>query len=111
MSEPCRSPTLRLPVKVRCQQEQAPPWHDLWEISMDETSLTELSAELLALPDPLPARLHQLRRLIESVVSRGLETHKADWEHGLHPATLAVTVPPTWKVNEHGVRVLDQRGS
>jgi hypothetical protein len=84
-----RSDHLRLPVTVRCQQRQAPPWHDLWEITMDETALVQLSAELLALPGPLPPRLHQLRRLTESVISRGLETHRAAWEHGAHPATKA----------------------
>ncbi len=90
--EPYRSPSLRHAVSVGCQQENAPPWHDLWEITMDETSLVELSAELLALPDPLPPRLHQLRRLTENVIARGLEKHPRprDWEHGMHPATLAV---------------------
>lgn len=83
-----RSPSLRLAVSVRCKQVQAPPWHDLWEITMDETSLTELSAELLQLPEPLTPRMHQLRRLIESVIAKNLSTHPANWEHGLHPATL-----------------------
>jgi hypothetical protein len=90
MSTYKRSGTLRLPVSVRCKEKQTPPWHDLWEITMDETALTQLSAELLALPGPLPPRLHQLRRLTEDVVSRGLETHPATWEHGSHRATLAV---------------------
>lgn len=77
-----RSWTMRLPVKVSCIQKQPPPWQDLWAISGDGIWLTELSAELLSLPDPLPPRLHQLRRLAENVVSRGLETHWADWEDG-----------------------------
>jgi hypothetical protein len=88
MNPSYRSPTLRLSVSVRCKQVQAPPWHDLWEITMDETSLTELSTELLQLPDPLTPRLHQLRRLVESVITKNLDAHPADWEHGCHPATL-----------------------
>lgn len=79
MAEPYRSPTLRLPVTVRCKQEQAPPWHDLWEITLDETALVELSAELLAMPDPLPPVLRLVRFLTESCIARGLEGHPADW--------------------------------
>ncbi len=94
---PYRSPSLRLGVKVRCQLQQAPPWHDRWGITMDETSLTELSAGLLSLPDPLPPRLHQLRRLTESVISKGLETRQADWEHGLHPAVRRAAPDPAWE--------------
>lgn len=105
-----RSETLRLPVTVGCQHEQAPPWHDLWEITMDGASLVRLSAELLALPDPLPPGLHQLRRLTEQVIAAGLEVtpRPRRWEHGVHPATLAVDEVPTSHVNEHGARVFDK---
>lgn len=72
-----RSPTLRLRTEVRCSQQQVPPWHDKWVIEMDETSLVQLSAELLSLPDPLPPYVRLLRRLTEQVVSHGLETHQA----------------------------------
>lgn len=85
-----RSGTMRLPVTVRCVKQQAPPWHDEWGILMDETSLVQLSAELLQLPDALVTpRLAQLRRLLDKVIARGLDNHPSDWEHGLHPATLA----------------------
>lgn len=80
-----RSPTMRLPVKVHRTMRQDPPWHDQWSISMDEASLLQLSAELLALPDPLPPRLRQIRRLVEQAITSG----HAEWEHGSHPATLA----------------------
>jgi hypothetical protein len=82
-----RSPTLRLPVTVRCVQQQAAPWHDLWGITMDETSLLELSAELLGMGD-LPPRLDQIRRLTEKVIAQGIEKHQSDWEHGFDPRTL-----------------------
>jgi hypothetical protein len=82
-----RSPTLRLSVTVRCVQQQAAPWHDLWGITMDETSLLELSAELLAMGD-LPPRLDQIRRLTEKVIARGIDSHPSDWEHGLDQRTL-----------------------
>lgn len=108
MPESLRSDSMRLPVSVRIDQEQPPPWQDLWKITGDGAWLTQLSAELLSLPDPLPPRLHQLRRLTESVVARGLEhrPRPADWEHGSHPATLAVDKVPEWDINEHGARVL-----
>jgi hypothetical protein len=80
-----RSWSLRLPVKVSRIQEQKPPWHDTWAISMDETSLVQLSAELLELPEPLPPRLLQLRRLVEKAVTSG----HAQWDGGLSAATLA----------------------
>jgi len=92
-----RSDHMRLPVKVRCIQEQPPPWQDNWVIEMDGVALTQLSAELLSLPDPLPPRLHQLRRLIENLVSRGLENHPADWEDGTHPATRRVFPDKAWE--------------
>jgi hypothetical protein len=82
-----RSPTLRLPVTVRCVQQQAAPWHDLWGITMDETSLLELSAELLGMGD-LPPRLDQIRRLTEKVIARGIEEHPSDWEEGTDRRTL-----------------------
>jgi hypothetical protein len=82
-----RSPIMRLPVTVRCVQQQAAPWHDLWGITMDETSLLELSAELLGMGD-LPPRLDQIRRLTEKVIARGIDSHQSDWEHGLDPRTL-----------------------
>lgn len=87
-----RSDNMRLPVTVRCIEKQPPPWQDLWGITMDAVALTQLSAELLALPDP-PARLRQIRDLIESCISKGLETHPADWHHGEHPATRANDLP------------------
>jgi hypothetical protein len=82
-----RSPTLRLPVTVRCVQQQAAPWHDLWGITMDETSLLELSAELLGMGE-LPPRLDQIRRLTEKVIARGIDSHQSDWEHGSDRRTL-----------------------
>jgi len=75
--KPYRRPSLRLHVEVRCTQVQAPPWHDRWAIEMDETALTELSAELLSMPDPLPPRVRQLRTLTEHCIAHGLETHQA----------------------------------
>lgn len=82
-----RSDNMRLSVTVRCTFKQPPPWQDEWSVSMDAVALIQLSAELLSLPDPLPPGLHQLRRLTENVIARGLETHPAEWEH---PATRAV---------------------
>lgn len=78
-----RDPLLRQAVQVRRTKKQEPPWHDEWSISMDAATLVELSAELLALPDPLPERLLQLRRLTEDVIAHGLgidEGHSAAWE-------------------------------
>ena len=72
-----RSTTLRMRPEVRCTQRQAPPWHDLWSITMDETSLTELSAELIMLPEPLTPYLRLLQQLTERVVAHGLETNQA----------------------------------
>jgi hypothetical protein len=72
-----RSPALRLRPEVHCSQRQAPPWHDRWAIEMDETSLTQLSAELIQLPEPLTPYLRLLRKLTEQVVAHGLETHQA----------------------------------
>ena len=86
-SEGFRSPTLRLPVAVRCVQQQTAPWHDLWGITMDETSLLELSAELLGMGD-LPPRLDQIRRLTEKVIARGIEEHPSEWEAGTDRRTL-----------------------
>ena len=88
--KPVRADTMRLPVKVHCTMKQPPPWQDEWSVSMDAIALVQLSGELLSLPEPLPPRLRQLRRLIENVVSRGLETHPADWDHGLDQHTMAV---------------------
>lgn len=82
-----RSPTLRLEVAVRCVQQQAAPWHDRWGITMDETSLLELSAELLGMGD-LPPRLDQIRRLTEKVIARGIDEHPSVWENGTDPRTL-----------------------
>ena len=78
-----RSPTMRLDTKVRCHHPQPPPWQDGWAIEMDATTLVELSAELLALPDPLPPHLRLIRFLTESVISRGLESRQADWRSPL----------------------------
>lgn len=72
-----RSPTLRLRTEVHCTKRQAPPWHDLWAIEMDETSLVQLSAELLSLPDPLPPYVQLIRKLTEQVIAHGLETYQA----------------------------------
>lgn len=110
MNDTLRADSMRLPVSVRCQKQQPPPWQDLWEITGDGVWLVQLSAELLSLPDPLPPRLHQLRELTENVIARGLETdpRPADWHHGLHPDTQAVTELPRWIRNEHGTRVIQR---
>lgn len=89
-SPEARSWSLRLGVAVRRSKKQAPPWHDEWSILMDETSLLELSAELIGMGE-LPPRLDQIRRLTEDVIAHGLgadDGWSAAWEHGLHPATL-----------------------
>lgn len=107
-SPDARSWSLRLGVHVRRLLKQNPPWHDEWAITMDETSLLELSAELLGMGD-LPPRLDQIRRLSENVIAHGLgasEGYSADWEHGLHPATLRNQVdngrpdhdPSDWRI-------------
>lgn len=83
-----RSETLRLGMAVRCTQEQAPPWHDKWAIEMDGASLLQLSAELISMPHPLTPRLAQISRLLESVISKGLDSHQADWDNGLGPRNL-----------------------
>jgi len=85
-----RSDTMRLGVGVYLTDRQAPPWQDGWSVRMDGVSLLELSAELIALPDPLPPRLAQLRRLTEQAITTGRST----WEHGSHPATLATRLEP-----------------
>lgn len=85
-----RSETLRLGMAVRCVQ-QAPPWHDKWAIEMDGASLLQLSAELLSMPHPLAPRLAQVPRLIESVISKGLDSHQADWDNGLDRGNLRET--------------------
>ena len=89
MADTFRDDMMRLPVKVSCTHKQPPPWQDEWSISMDAVALTQLSGELLSLPDPLPPRLRQLRYVIEHCVSRGLESHPAYWDHGLDQHTLA----------------------
>lgn len=95
---------LRLGVRVRCVNKQNPPWHDEWAVSGDDVWLTELSAELLQLPDELlTPRLAQLRKLTESVVARGLSSHTSDWDHGLHPDTLRNQEDP-----ERGGSALDR---
>jgi hypothetical protein len=70
-------------MKVHCVQEQTPPWHDMWAVEMDGASLLQLSAELLSMSHPLTPRLAQMSRLLESVISKGLDSHQADWDNGL----------------------------
>jgi hypothetical protein len=104
-----RSPTMRLGVGIYLTQRQPPPWHDEWSIKMDETSLTQLSAELLSLPDELLRRcprLHQLRRLTEKAVTSG----HGEWEHGLHPATLAEDEAWDGSWGKSAAEILRERG-
>lgn len=77
MSSTERSESLWLRTHVRCTHKQTPPWHDEWGILMDGWSLIALSEELMALPEPLPPRLRQLRRMTEEVISHGLDEHWA----------------------------------